>query len=85
VKVEVILNVMLTLAAYVYVSDLDANDEAPANDGGPLCSVGNNTGESSGQVRVLTNTSKQVGIRASAASKTTRLATLGWVDLRGKN
>lgn len=38
-----------------------------------------------GNVRTLTNTSSQIGVTASAASKTVKMSTIGWVDSRGRD
>lgn len=75
----------------VYVRDLDANDEAPTNIAGASPSVpgGSFTSQSGGgaaYLEVMTNTSSQIGYRvtASGASDIMGIATLGWIDTRGR-
>jgi hypothetical protein len=38
-----------------------------------------------GQVRIMTNTSGQISTRADTTSMTVRIATMGWIDRRGKD
>ena len=74
----------------VYVSSLDANDEAVSLTVSPFGSVYGASGPLAGQthymavnMRVWTDTSSQIRTRADQ-SLTLRIATLGWMDLRGK-
>jgi hypothetical protein len=93
VNVTAMLNATLidtAAAGYVaLLSDLSANDEAPAATGAPLAQLitqaGNQYAAWGGQIR--TNTSAQIRYRlnASAASTSIRIATYGWIDTRGKN
>lgn len=71
------------------LSDLAANDEAASTTVAPLGTIatpasGNGT---VGVVVVRTNTSAQIRSRlsASGAADTVRIATLGWIDTRGRN
>jgi hypothetical protein len=76
-----------------YFSDPAANDEAPSFTVAPLTSSPN-TANSAGAVidsyaqhTIRTNTSAQIRTRllASDASTTLNIATLGWIDSRGRN
>lgn len=74
----------------LYVSDLDANDEAPSTTAAPLASIGENfvaVGQAAAEMRTRTNTSAQVRYRLSLSSAATdiRAATLGWIDRRGQD
>jgi hypothetical protein len=74
-----------------YLSPLDVNDEAASSTAGPLGQITwPNTGGSviaawSGAIR--TNTSSQIRSRLSTSGASTilRIATLGWIDRRGKD
>lgn len=79
----------LTTNTNVYISSPDVNDEAASTTAAPLGSTGVSDGVSSthgsvGNVQVFTDTSSQVRTIAQAASTTLRIATLGWLDFRGK-
>jgi hypothetical protein len=89
VKVEALMNVSCAgdyagNFGAVYLSSLDVNDEAPSSTAAPLVSAGtaaSSSAASGNPVRVRTNTSAQIRRRtSSAASATTRIATLGWID-----
>ena len=70
----------------VYISTLDANDEAPSQSAAPLSSLlASSANESSSFMSVRTDTSAQVRTRSDIASTTLRITTLCWVDPRGKN
>lgn len=73
----------------VYVRSLDVNDEVPVNNAGPLSNLGefhdgltNFRGHNS--IELLTNTSSQVAARGSSTTIIFRMATLGWIDTRGR-
>ncbi len=90
VKTIALVNIILdsASAANVYVSSPDVNDEAPSFTAAPLVTALMNTAgqeQAMGVVHVLTNTSSQVRARASGASTIFKLATLGWVDRRGRD
>ena len=71
----------------VYISSLDQNDEAPSNSAAPLASIeraASGDGAASPSL-TRTNTSAQVRIRATAASTTALISTLGWIDRRGRD
>lgn len=91
VKVKASLNVNLVSAAGddVYLSDLDATDEASSQTAAPLFTGGMAFTATHGQgnwAEVMTNTSAQIRSRQEAglAADTLRIATLGWTDYRGK-
>jgi hypothetical protein len=72
----------------VYVSDLSATDEAPSAGSAPLGTLNStttSTGAWGGYVR--TNTSAQIRYRieTSAATTNIRIASLGWLDRRGRD
>lgn len=74
----------------ILLSDLAANDETPALGAAPLVQIAlvnlaSTQGGWGGYIR--TNTSSQIRYRviASGASTVARIATLGWLDTRGRN
>lgn len=73
----------------VYISDLATQDMAASETAAPLGCVfqtGGIVGNQVGPVQVRTNTSAQIRWRAAVnANGTFNLATLGWVDSRGRN
>lgn len=72
-----------------YFSSPDVNDEAPVFNVAPLFTLGNQvTAESAGTPAwIRTNASGQIRSRASGsgANTTLRIATLGWMDRRGRD
>ena len=78
--------------AGVYISDLSVDDQAPSTTAAPLLSTGAVSAaatvliSNAGPLIVATNTSAQVRSRASisSAAMTLYVATLGWVDMRGR-
>lgn len=83
---DVYFFVSATANTSIYVSDLNATDQAPSPTAapGPTLYDGSSGNGTGGQVRVWTNTSQQIRIRASNASTTVRVNTLGWVDPQGR-
>lgn len=88
------VNTSNSVAAVIGFSELDRADEAPSNTAAPLTAagvVGNSTGQNTtgaGVHRPLrTNTSAQIRSRASAsdANCTLYIATVGWIDRRGRD
>ena len=72
----------------VYLSDLSNADLAPSNTVSPLTTIawfGAASVIVAGQAQVYTNTSAQIGWRSNSSSAPFRVATIGWVDLRGKD
>lgn len=74
----------------VYFRNPDLTDLAPSITATPLAQVIGETGTGStrsgaGQFQVITNTSSQITTRADAASTTVRIATMGWIDTRGRD
>lgn len=75
---------------YLVYSDPAANDEAPSNSAAPLAHASSfasgTTVVNVGSFMVRTNTSAQVRSRVNASDANTvmRMATLGWVDTRGR-
>lgn len=78
-----------TGGGYVYIrpDNTDITDEAPSDTAAPLAQIG---GESSaiqpaGQMFVRTDATSGITTRATAASTTVRISTLGYVDRRGRD
>jgi hypothetical protein len=73
----------------IYLSDLAANDEAPSTTAAPLGTFwANNAGDPSAFMSMIrTNTSAQIRSRVDASSANTilKIATLGWIDRRGRD
>lgn len=92
VNVRALLNVQVAAGGggdAVYVSDLATTDLSPTSTAAsPLNTVITGaSGTNSAQCTVRTNTSAQIRTRNNpgGATETTRMATLGWFDDRGKN
>jgi hypothetical protein len=71
----------------VYLSALSVSDLAPSNTvapGASLRTLVTSVANWQSGLKIRTNTSAQVRARADASSTTLRMATLGWVDRRGK-
>lgn len=77
-----------SVANQVYARSPDANDEAVAAGSAPLATVqarasgGNNM---SGPREIRTGTSSDIETRSNSTSVTLRIATLGWIDRRGRD
>lgn len=70
----------------IYLSSPDANDEAPSNSAAPLSNVHARASEAdTGNFSALTDTSSRVRVRATVATDTFRLATLWYIDRRGRD
>ena len=74
----------------VYISSKDQNDEAASATAAPLGMLDHEaavTVKTFSMLRVRTNTSAQIRTRqsASAAGDIFRIATLGWIDRRGRD
>ncbi len=78
----------------MYVSSLDANDEAPnktmpASAVAPLATmsmlISTSAGTTAGVLHIRTNTSSQIRARSDTANSDLAVATLGWIDTRGRN
>lgn len=94
VKVNAMINVVHssgTTYSEAYVSSLDASDQAPSLTAAPLANVSarETTGSITGaaQLLVRTNASRQIRSRQSTSGggSVFRIATLGWMDRRGKD
>lgn len=94
VRVKSLLNVLTfnsTATETVYVSELAASDQAPADALAPLHNLRSTSttaaNASSTQIEIMTNTSAQIRSRNAVgdANTTLRIATLGWSDYRGKS
>lgn len=84
-KCEALLHFMTAAASAIYVRALDAADVAASATATPLGTFINGNATNMGaQVRVWTNTLKQIAYRETV-SVTTRIATVGWKDQRGKD
>lgn len=85
IKVMAYLNSRSDIASTVYLSSLDAVDETPGATT-PIGTFGSSAGIIiDGAFLVWTNTSAQIRSRTDAGGTTLRIATLGWIDLRGQN
>ncbi len=71
------------LGGGVYVSAMDQADQAVATTDTPLASVYDASNNNFGYLTVLTDTSGQVRLRASANNRAL-MVVLGWTDFRGK-
>jgi len=74
---------------YCHLSSLDQNDEAPSGTAAPLASFAseNISAISPARMTIRTNTSGQIRSRVgpiSGAGTILRIATLGWIDTRGR-
>lgn len=90
-KLFAIFNVSVTQSATTgrpYFSDPDANDEAPSLTASPLYNAGDNaiSGGTGVELSIRTNTSAQVRSRCGGSDANVNLyvATLGWMDSRGR-
>ncbi|MGD0278335.1 MAG: hypothetical protein ABSC11_03410 [Smithella sp.] len=90
VKVKALINAATyTGIGSFYISDLDANDEAPCTTSTlatPIFSWGGQPAASAWngiQMEVMTNTSAQIRYRTTGGNMA--ISTLGWTDFRGKN
>jgi len=76
---EAILTVGGSGGRTIYVSSLDQDDDAPSSTVAPLNSFDSPDGNrNSNPLKVITNTSSQVRIRANAGTDTQRIVTRGW-------
>lgn len=78
-----------TASAAVQVSDPAATDEAASASAAPLAMLQSATagGNAFANLKIRTNTSAQVRVRgtSSDANEALRIATLGWIDRRGRD
>lgn len=82
------INLSATGSGSSYLSDPSNSDLAPSNTVSPLNTTGfaNTAGvQNGGQFRVWTNTSAQFRRRESSGAGTVYIATVGWIDLRGRD
>lgn len=91
-RVKARLNVFITDAGQtnsLYLSPPDVSDEAPSETVAPLVSFRRQLGVTAdfgGEFSTWTNTAQQIRRRAGTASlDTLRIATLGWIDPRGRD
>jgi len=78
----------LSAADFLYFSALEVNDEAASDTAAPLYQIGEGGGgitswQFGQQLRIWTNTARQIRARAGIGVNV-YVATVGWVDLRGK-
>lgn len=95
IRVQAIVNLAIvngtSTNAHPYLSSLDVTDEAPSLTAGPLATImsdGTNVARHGiGPIRVRTDTSALIRSRLAGSNTNTILliATLGWVDPRGRN
>lgn len=81
--VTALVNVASTSTATLYVSSLEVDDEAPGEGSAPLYTTRSQDGASMFPVR--TNTAGEIRQRGSAAAGNIQIATLGWIDRRGRD
>jgi hypothetical protein len=85
VSVRALLNVVNTASMFANISELTMTDAAPSVTVAPLANVGTSGATTNpSQLTVRTNTSAQIRTRNSANSRLF-IATVGWLDTRGKN
>ena len=82
-----LLNVVSNGANNIYLHDPAVADQVSDYVASPLVTqMGTGTGDfGSGPARIWTNASRQIQNREASAGLTIRIATLGWVDPRGRN
>jgi hypothetical protein len=91
IKVMAIFNAMTgdVSAHLLLVSSPDQSDQAPSSSAAPLASMSGVGGISSdpgaAMFRIRTNTTGQIRTRVSTTIDNLRIATLGWVDRRGRD
>ena len=78
-------NFYQSTGSVIYVSPLDVDDEAPSSNTPPLGQGSDGSGEFSFNYEVRTNTSAQIRHRQSSGTANLNIATLGWVDRRGRD
>jgi hypothetical protein len=85
IVVVALLNLNTANSTRMYVSSLAVNDEAVGTTTTPLASIGTASASvmNVGPIQVSTNTSAQIRYRADA-NALVQIATLGWIDRRGK-
>lgn len=82
--------VSTTISSHVQFSDLAATDEAPSATAAPLTALEGDAAanpQAGGNLTIRTNTSAQIRYRMQASDGNTiiRIATLSWIDSRGRN
>jgi hypothetical protein len=87
VRVEAVLHAAASTTFAAIISDLSASDQAPSLTAAPLGNVGGGASTMESEKRVFTNSSAQVRTRISASGGGQQLyiATLGWIDRRGRD
>lgn len=92
VSVQAIFNSFQSSGAtssLAYFSDLASTDEAVSSSAAPFGNIGSNSSGFAvgGQFQIRTNTSAQIRFRSlqSDGSRGNNVATLGWIDTRGRN
>lgn len=92
IKVSAMLRILVDREGadnVVVVRSLDQNDEAPSSTAGPLGEIsliGAGANETEIQsTRIRTDILSQVAARSTVSSTVLRIATLGWVDRRGRD
>jgi hypothetical protein len=89
VAVEALLNVTIVNSGAqtrVLLSEMAQTDNAPSITASPLSTLGTG-GDGNGisaQVRIVVNTAQQIRARATNASTTMRVVTVGYIDQRGR-
>lgn len=91
IQVEAIVNAFVSSGSgnpAVYFRNLDLVDVAPSITATPLAQIIGETGSGgtrsgTGQLRVITSTSGTISTRATGASTTLKICTVGWIDRRG--
>ena len=71
---------------YLYISSPSVNDEVASGTASPLATISVNNITLAAQIRVLTNTAKEIRMRADTAwIEQISVVTMGWTDDRGKD
>jgi hypothetical protein len=88
-QVEAHINCVFTAggASVAYVFSPDANEEtAVDSNAGPLANIGTHSGDlAAAQLKVRTDTSKQIKASSDTSGTGLRIAQIGWKDRRGRD
>lgn len=84
-SLQAVIQVLHTQGAFLLVTSPEEVDTLPSAASGGLIDVGSNNQNIGIEMRVFTDTSRQIRLRLSNGSSTTYVATKGWIDTRGRD